>query len=221
MLGASSRRVHWGAPRQRCRREEWQEDTRCRLASPSRTRGGSMAFCRSVAGGVFCLLLLACAGTCTSGSSKVNALTDSQPAGGGGGSAGGAQGAGSGTSTDAASAPPGDLSVGQVLGGADAFVDEQLTVVGSVFEDVRQKIGDWPAPSLSSFILQDGGDVPAYGGGGLAVTPYIQLYSTSDLSPYLHQNVRVSAFLRRVVLQYPDGQSAPFLYLEVTAVSVS
>ncbi len=112
---------------------------------------------------------------------------------------------------------PEELSVEQVLAGADMLLGAQLIVVGKVFLDWRQKPGDWPDPALSVFILQDGGDLPGYVAG--APTPDIQLYSTSDLSAYLEQQVRVTAYLRSVDVQYPNGVSAPFLYLEVISIA--
>jgi len=111
----------------------------------------------------------------------------------------------------------GDLTVAQVLDRAGTLMDTPLTVVGKVFEDVRSKMSDWPAPAASAFILQDGGEAPAYGGGSSAIA-YIQLYWTTDLAPYLRRNVRVHATLRRVLVEYPGGQSENLMYLDVSGL---
>jgi hypothetical protein len=109
---------------------------------------------------------------------------------------------------------PAELSVEQILANTDALLGAQLTVVGKVLMDVRQKPGNWPAPALSSFVLQDGGDLPME-------KPFIQLYSTNDLSAYLHTQVRVTAYLRGVMIQYPNGESHQLLYLEVLSIAAT
>jgi len=116
--------------------------------------------------------------------------------------------------TDAAQA---ESSVAEVLAGADSLVCALLSVPGKVFGDLRQKPGDWPAPALSLFILQDGGDLPGYATS--APRPFIQLYASPDLAPYLGQQVHVVGYLRSIVIVDVNGQSSPFLYLEVVTIS--
>jgi hypothetical protein len=109
---------------------------------------------------------------------------------------------------------PAELSVEQILASADALLGAQLTVVGKVFLDASQKPGNWPAPALSFLVLQDGGDLPME-------KPHIQLYAASDLSAYLQTQVRVTAYLRSVVVQVPNGESHPLLYLDVLSITAT
>ena len=142
------------------------------------------------------------------------------------GSAGGVAGTGDAAAdgghagSDVTGDPQGARSVEDVLENADALLGQELAVTGRVFDDYRQKPGDWPAPVLSTFILQDGGDAPAYTAGGESGIPYIQLYSASvDLGPYLEQDATVTARLREVVYEDLSGESVEFLYLEVIGIS--
>jgi hypothetical protein len=110
-----------------------------------------------------------------------------------------------------------ELSVAQVVANASALLDARATVVGKVLPDIRQKLLSWPDPVLSLYILQDGGDVPGYSVD--PPSPYIQLYSASDLSAYLEQQVRVTAYLRSVLVQYFGGEPQPFYYLDVISIT--
>jgi hypothetical protein len=112
---------------------------------------------------------------------------------------------------------PAELAAWQVVSGTDALLDAQVTVVGKVLPDIRQKLLSWPDPVLSLYILQDGGDVPGYSVD--PPPPFIQLYSASDLSPYLQAQVRVTAYLRSVMVQYFGGEPQPFYYLEVISIT--
>jgi len=112
---------------------------------------------------------------------------------------------------------PAELAVWQLPPEADVLLDAQVTVVGKVFPDIRQKPLSWPAPALSLYILQNGGDLPAYSSD--PPPPFIQLYSASDLSAYLGQQVRVTAYLRSVMVQYFGGEPQPFYYLDVMSIT--
>jgi len=90
-------------------------------------------------------------------------------------------------------------------------------VLGKVILDVRQKLRSWPDPVLSNYILQDGGDVPGY--SAHPPSPHIQLYSTGDLSPYLGQQVRVTADLRSIPVEDFGGNLNPFYYLDVASIT--
>jgi len=224
MSGASSRRVRCGA---------YAGSHSPRLAFPSGRIGISVRRDRAVMAGAIHFLLLALASTCSKGKSAVPVSIDGRPAGGNGGTAGtsGAGGTGADDASTMASggqldtvsendgpSVSGDLTVAQLLADAVVLLDQQVTVVGEVFEDTRQKLSTWPAPALSLFVLQDGGDAPGYlGSSGIA---FVQLYAAADLTPYLHRSVRVQAFLHSATLPGPSGQSTPLLYLEVVAISV-
>jgi hypothetical protein len=113
---------------------------------------------------------------------------------------------------------PAELSVDQILANADALLNAQLTVTGKVLSDTRQKPASWPDVALSLYLLQDGGDVAGYSVD--PPSPYVQLYSTSDLGAYLQQQVRVTARLRSVVVADTTGQSHPFAYLEILSIAL-
>jgi hypothetical protein len=88
--------------------------------------------------------------------------------------------------------------------------------VGKVSLDIRQKPGNWPAPALSPFLLQDDG-VACFKSAEMTC---VQLYATHDLSPYLEQTIRVTAYLRRIMVQDTFGTtSAPLTYLEVVSIT--
>ena len=110
--------------------------------------------------------------------------------------------------------PIAKLSVQEVLddaAGLDTSSCVFVYVPGKIFEDVRQKRADSPAPVRSLFILQDGGELPGYTTS--APRPYIPLYSEHGMSPPMHEPVHVSAILRVVAVAEGNGPPAPFPYL--------
>jgi hypothetical protein len=114
---------------------------------------------------------------------------------------------------------PAEPSVDQILANADALLNAQLTVTGKVLPDTRQRPASWPDPAQSLYLLQDSGDVAGYNAD--PPSPYIQIYSTSDLGAYLQQQVRVTARLRSVAIADTNGQSHPFAYLEILSIATN
>jgi hypothetical protein len=111
---------------------------------------------------------------------------------------------------------PAELSVQQVIRTTDTLLDAPFVVVGKVSLDIRQKPGNWPAPALSPFLLQNDG-VACFTSAEMTC---VQLYANNDLRPYLEQPVRMTAYLRRIMVQDTFGTtSAPLTYLEVVSIT--